>query len=170
LAGGKDKYSSKPLVVLGGATSVGQNVIQAAKLSGFSPIIATASLKHTDYLKTLGATHVLDRSLSAADLKSKVKEIVSSPVDLVYDAVSIAETENAGYDLLSEDGKLIIVTSNLVDKDKVTEKKQIIGIFGSFAIPATRELGKEFYSQLSKLVEAGDIKVHSSLIDVWNMF
>ncbi|HEV7737525.1 MAG TPA: hypothetical protein VGO47_09170, partial [Chlamydiales bacterium] len=37
------------------------SAIQLAKLSGFSPIATTASTHHTDYLKSLGATHVIDR-------------------------------------------------------------------------------------------------------------
>ena len=34
-------------------------------MNSFSPIIATSSLKHADFLKSLGATHVLDRALPA---------------------------------------------------------------------------------------------------------
>ena len=53
-------------------------VIQLAKLSGFSPIITTASLKNTDFLKSLGATHVIDRN---ADLPSSVKAITSDSIN-----------------------------------------------------------------------------------------
>jgi NADPH:quinone reductase-like Zn-dependent oxidoreductase len=158
-AGGKGKYANKPIIILGGASSVGQAVIQIGKLSGFSPIITTASLKHTGNLKSLGATHVLDRSLSTAELKLRIEEITSSPVELVYDSIGESETENTGYDLLSEDGgKLILVNLGAANKGGVIGKKQIIKPFGIFN-PNVRELGKEFYSQLSRLVEAGDIKV-----------
>ena len=39
-------------------------MIQFAKLSGFSPIITTASPRHTARLQALGATHVVDRALA----------------------------------------------------------------------------------------------------------
>ena len=78
--GGRGKYNGQPILVFGGSSSVGQygkgililvdvvliillsSVIQLAKLSGFSPIITTSSLAHADYLKSLGATYVLDRN------------------------------------------------------------------------------------------------------------
>ncbi|MFK9312017.1 hypothetical protein ACJEKH_25885, partial [Escherichia coli] len=41
--GGLTKFEGKPALILGGASSVGQYAIQLAKLSKFSPIIATAS-------------------------------------------------------------------------------------------------------------------------------
>ncbi len=55
--GGKGKYSGKSIVVLGGASIVGQGAIQWARLSGFSPIVATASLSNETFLKSIGATH-----------------------------------------------------------------------------------------------------------------
>ncbi|KAG6811821.1 hypothetical protein H0H92_005680 [Tricholoma furcatifolium] len=62
----RGKYAGKPLVVLGGSTNVGQNVLQLAKLSGFSPIVTTASLSNAKYLKSLGATHVIDRTIATS--------------------------------------------------------------------------------------------------------
>ncbi|KAG8213339.1 chaperonin 10-like protein [Butyriboletus roseoflavus] len=55
--GGAGKYRNMPIIIFGGSGSVGNYVIQLAKMSGFSPIITTAALKHTEYLKGLGATH-----------------------------------------------------------------------------------------------------------------
>ena len=47
------------------------SAIQLAKLSGFSPIIVTASLHHAEHLEALGATHVIDRNVSGAALASE---------------------------------------------------------------------------------------------------
>lgn len=52
----RGKLAGKPLLILGGAGSVGQAVIQFARLFGFSPIFTTASFKNEEYLKSLGAT------------------------------------------------------------------------------------------------------------------
>ncbi|KAI0741760.1 chaperonin 10-like protein [Daedaleopsis nitida] len=54
--GGLAKYVGQAAFIVGGSSSVGQYVIQIAKLQGFSPIITTSSLKHEDLLKSLGAT------------------------------------------------------------------------------------------------------------------
>ncbi|KAI1465352.1 GroES-like protein [Daldinia caldariorum] len=47
------------LLVWGGSSSVGTAVIQSAKLLGFT-VYATASAKHHDYIKSLGASRVFD--------------------------------------------------------------------------------------------------------------
>lgn len=57
-------------------------MIQLAKLSGYSPIIATASSVHEIYLKSLGATQVLPRTASLEQLAA------FGPVHTVFDAVA----------------------------------------------------------------------------------
>ncbi|KAJ1523085.1 hypothetical protein HK096_001880, partial [Nowakowskiella sp. JEL0078] len=47
------------MLVWGGASSVGSMAVQAAKLFGFT-VYATASEKHHNYLKSLGASKVFD--------------------------------------------------------------------------------------------------------------
>ncbi|KAH9919388.1 chaperonin 10-like protein [Fomitopsis serialis] len=86
--GGRAKYAGEPILVIGGASSVGQYVIQLTKLAGFGPIITTASLRNAGYLKGLGATHILDRNLPDAGLIAEVKKITSAPIKVVFDAVS----------------------------------------------------------------------------------
>ncbi|MCJ1422249.1 hypothetical protein MMC29_000129 [Sticta canariensis] len=49
----------KGMLVWGGASSVGSAAVQIAKLMGFS-VYVTASEKHHEYLKSLGATRVFD--------------------------------------------------------------------------------------------------------------
>lgn len=49
----------KGMLVWGGASSIGSGAVQIAKLMGFS-VYVTASEKHHDYLKSLGATKVFD--------------------------------------------------------------------------------------------------------------
>ncbi|EDR00176.1 uncharacterized protein LACBIDRAFT_314747 [Laccaria bicolor S238N-H82] len=91
------KYVDTLLVVLGGSSSVGRYVIQLAKYSGFHPMITTTSLKHADELKSLGATHVIDRKASVV---AEVRKLTDKPISIVFDAVSSADTQQAGVDVL----------------------------------------------------------------------
>ncbi|TEB33480.1 GroES-like protein [Coprinellus micaceus] len=88
--GARGKYKDTPIVILGGASSLGQYAIQLAALSGFSPIITTASLKHEEYLKSLGATVVLDRHVPPS--KESFQQFSEKPIETVLDAISSAQT------------------------------------------------------------------------------
>lgn len=137
-------------------------VIQFARLSGYSPIITTASVKNTEYLLSLGATHVLDRNLSVSSLRAAVKEITTKPFPLVYDAVSSDETQNAGYDLLASGGTLVAVLQTAVTEDKLTPDKRVTCISGNPFPADRRPLSVEMYKQLPAMFERGDLKVCSS--------
>ncbi|KAG6827872.1 hypothetical protein H0H92_010141 [Tricholoma furcatifolium] len=152
----RGKYAGKPLVVLGGATSVGQFAIQVGKLSGFSPIITTASAsKHDTYLKSLGATHILDRHLSSTALAAEIQKITTAPLEIVFDAVSLADTQATGYSLLANDGSLVTVLPPTV---KVEEGKHVFGVLGIWTFEYSKDLGAKFYGSLGKLLETGEIK------------
>ena len=133
--------------------------IQIAKLSGFSPIIATASLKHEAFLKTLGATHVIDRNTPATTLAGKVAGITNRPLDVVFDSVSNAETQKLSHDLTATGGMTVTVNPVQVD---VVQGKEFVHALGIFRFPHTRPLGERLYSHLTQLIEDGHIKVRFS--------
>ncbi|KAL5504373.1 hypothetical protein ACEPAH_8447 [Sanghuangporus vaninii] len=154
--GGEGLYLGKPIVVFGGSSSVGQYVIQLAKLSVFSPIIATASLHNTDLLKSLGATYVIDRK---ADVPTKAKKILGdTPVEFIFDAISVESMQNQAWDLLAPSGTLVIVLPAKVDKGKYRDKILIDTVFGNVHGPELRPLGVSLYSKLTSLLESGAIK------------
>ncbi|KAL5525577.1 hypothetical protein ACEPAG_6913 [Sanghuangporus baumii] len=155
--GGEGLYREKPIVVFGGSTSVGQYVIQFAKLSGFSPIITTASLHNTDLLKSLGASHVIDRN---ADVSAETKKIIGdTPAELIYDAVSEEVTQKQAWDLLAPGGTLVVIIFPAkIDKGKYKDKTLIDTVLGNVHAPQTRQLGISLYSKLSGLLESGAIK------------
>ena len=134
-------------------------MIQFAKLSGFSPIITTASKHNEALLKSLGATHIIDRSTPLSDLAAAIKSITSKPLKIAYDAISTGETQNAAYDALAPGGKLETVLPVAVDKAKITPKKQVQQVSGSPYAPQHKEIGKSLYASVTSLLEAGDIKV-----------
>ncbi|EEB92959.1 hypothetical protein MPER_08453, partial [Moniliophthora perniciosa FA553] len=59
--------TGKPVLVIGGSSSIGQYALQLLKFAGFSPIITYASGHQTKYLKALGASNVVDRTRVAVD-------------------------------------------------------------------------------------------------------
>lgn len=134
--------------------------LQLAKLSGFSTIITTASPKHTALLKTLGATHVIDRSLSPEKVIAETETIAQGPVRIVYDAVSDPETQELGYKIVAPGGLLVVV--NPVAITEQTADKEVILAFGTVHLPGKhREFGVELFQHLTKWFEEGTLKVRT---------
>ncbi|KAH7929907.1 GroES-like protein [Leucogyrophana mollusca] len=155
--GGKDKYSRQPIIIMGGASSLGQYAIQLARLSGFSPIIATASPHNTDLLTSLGATHIIDRKLPIATFQEEVRKITSTPVELAFDTVSYPETQQALYDVLAPEGKMVVSTPPVV-ATKADDKKTILFVNGTFFLPENKKFGSRFMSALTRMIAEGEIK------------
>ncbi|KAI0783891.1 GroES-like protein [Irpex lacteus] len=152
-AGGRGKYAGQPILVVGGSSSVGQYVIQLAKLSGFSPIITTASTHNTELLKSLGATHVIDRHLPLAPA---VKAITSEPINVVYDAIATTETAKPAFEIVATGGTFINVNFGLPLKDEAG--KRVAQVFGMSQDPAQYANGVSLWQNITKLLESGEIK------------
>ncbi|KAF8551071.1 medium-chain dehydrogenase/reductase like protein [Imleria badia] len=156
--GGLGKYADRPIVIFGGATSLGQQAIQLAGLSGFSPIITTASLHNQDMLLSLGATHVLGRNLSNAALIKRVRQLVCVPLAYIFDAVSVKETQQTAYTLLAPGGTLVVVSPPQVGEDDDGSRKNVFFVIGSFHPLPNRALGAKFAIALTRWLEEGKIK------------
>nr|VWP00646.1 ATP-dependent RNA helicase CshA (EC [Ganoderma boninense] len=159
LEGGRGKYAGKPFLVLAGAGSVGQFVIQFARLSGFSPIITTASLHNAPFLKSIGATHVLDRNLPNDELIAEATKLAGGPFEVVYDAISTLETRAAAYALTAQGGNLVTVAvaEELMAKAK-EDGKGVHMANGLFVTPLNHDIGRTLLDALPALLENGDIK------------
>ncbi|KAJ2917357.1 hypothetical protein MD484_g3070, partial [Candolleomyces efflorescens] len=157
-AAARGKYANTPLIVLGGASSVGQLTIQIARLSGFSPIITTASTKHEEFLKSLGATHVLDRNASLSDAKASVARITAKPIKVIVDTISSEETQTLGFNLLAPGGQLAIDNAaiDLLKEEGPKQNKSHIFVYANklgFA-----ELVQEMWAQVTGFLQNGDLK------------
>ncbi|THH31510.1 hypothetical protein EUX98_g2689 [Antrodiella citrinella] len=161
--GGRGKYAGQPIFITGGSSSVGQYVIQFAKLSGFSPIITTISPRHNDLVQSLGVTHPIDRSLSPDDIIAAVKKITTEPLKVVYDAIASATTQSLSYDLLSPGGTLVLSLKSSIPEDKLTGDKVVIPTFGSVHQEVNKEFGKELYNNFTEYLRTGVIKVRRTL-------
>jgi NADPH:quinone reductase-like Zn-dependent oxidoreductase len=137
-------------------------VIQLGKLSGFSPIITTASLKHEAFLKSIGATHVIDRHLPLSSLRSEVEQITALPLKVVYDIMSSpsSDTQQAGYDLLAPGGTIILNPRAHVIP---VEGKETVGVFGSWNFHHIPQRGVTLYNKLTELLEKGVLQVCHTL-------
>jgi len=156
--GGKDKYTGQAALVIGGASSVGQYALQLAKLSGFAPIITTASKRNEEYVKAAGASHFIDyNEVPYSDLPKVVSELAGGkPVTLVYDAVSNPDTQKASLAALSPKGSVVFVREPFDVKPGETEDgKYIAWVYG--ATPDGKFEAKLF-AVLASLLESGDLK------------
>jgi NADPH:quinone reductase-like Zn-dependent oxidoreductase len=172
---GKNKYAGKPFVVCAASTSVGQfgactqvgmtkhtlssrarlSVLQFAKLSGFSPIIATASPANFSLVKTLGATHVVDRKLLGS-LGEEVAKITTEPIQYAYDAWGDAQTQQALHDILAPRGRLVIVNPKQIEE---RDGKTLFQVFGYVQVEGNRKVGASLFGALERLLSEGIIKV-----------
>lgn len=153
--GGRTAYAGQPILVIGGASGTGQSAIQFAKLSGFSPIITTASLSNTELVKSLGATHVIDRSVDLATALAPITA-TAGPLKHIFDAIGEVETQEASYAVLADGGKLITV-GHVPIKAPVPEK-EVIEVWGATYIPPNRAFGVVLLEKLTGLLESGEFK------------
>ncbi|KAL2840594.1 chaperonin 10-like protein [Aspergillus pseudodeflectus] len=134
--GGERAGNGKAIVILGGSSSVGQYVIQLARLSGYERIITNASLRHEERLKSHGAHVVLDRKKAGA--QDFVSALNGLPLDFVFDGISLGETQKLGVEILQTAGsKSCVVTVLAADaeaqslgssKEPKVEIRQILGL------------------------------------------
>jgi len=155
-AGGEHK-SKGPIVIIGGSSSVGAYAIQLSRLSGFYPIIATASPRNEQLVKSYGATHFFDRHLSGNQLKAAISEVTDNLVGVVYDAISLPETQRIGWELLAENGLLVLTQAAEVKEDEGKGRKAIYTL-GYPHVPQNRELCLNSWAMVEKWLSEGAIQ------------
>ena len=84
--------ANEPILIYGAGSTVGIYAIQLLALAGYKKILATASPRHHEYLRSLGATDIFD--YSDPDLAVKIGLAVggNGKVSIVVDAVTSEET------------------------------------------------------------------------------
>ncbi|KAG1844069.1 chaperonin 10-like protein [Suillus subalutaceus] len=151
--------SNKPIVILGGSSSVGSYAIQLARLSGFYPIITTASPSNEDLVRDYGATHFFDRNLSGKQLKAAISKVTGIPIRIVYDAISLPETQSVGWGLLANNGTLVLTLSASVKEDEGKGRK-IVQTFGNPHVPQNQELCSSSWAVVEKWLSEGTIQTN----------
>ncbi|KAJ4475918.1 chaperonin 10-like protein [Lentinula edodes] len=153
----KVNFSGEPAIVVGGSTSVGQYAIQLLNLLGYSTIIAYASARHTDYLKSIGATHVIDRGeIPIGRLADAAKKIANAPIKIAYNAVGDNDSLAACIAAIVEGGQVADVNPQAKNEDSGNGKR-VFTIFGSSHHPPHRDFARIQWKTLPNLVAEGKI-------------
>ncbi|CAE6537859.1 unnamed protein product [Rhizoctonia solani] len=150
--------NGKGVLILGGSSSVGQFGVQLARIAGFSPIVTTASTQHTEFLKSLGASHVFDRD---ADTKV-IQSAFSTPVSLVVDAISTASTQSLAFDILttptpapSAHLALVQLLADSIKEKNADNKVTVHQVYGSSH--AFRDLSVPFWQNVGRWIKDGEL-------------
>ncbi|PQK17123.1 hypothetical protein BB8028_0007g03220 [Beauveria bassiana] len=89
------------ILIGGGSTATGVLGIQYAKLSGLR-VLATASPRHFDYLRSLGADVLLDYRAPVADLVAQIKAVTAGEdLTLTWDCIHSEHFQNVAAQALS---------------------------------------------------------------------
>jgi len=149
------KFSGSSAFVLGGSTSVGQYVIQLLKFHGFSQIIAYASGHQTQFLKSLGATDVIDRKkVPLDDLPVALEQHLTNELKITYDAVGSPETQQAG-NLCTLPGGILISTMPHKTVDLGDFGKKFFNPMAVVYLPECREFGRVICGNLEEWLRTG---------------
>jgi NADPH:quinone reductase-like Zn-dependent oxidoreductase len=134
--------AGQTLLIHGAAGGVGTFAVQLAKLRG-ARVIATASKKNHDFLRSLGADELIDYNTT------KFEDVVQG-VDAVLDTIT-GETMARSWQVLKKDGILVSIL-----EPPSTEKAAACGVrcHHIFVQANAQEL-----DELAKLVDAGKLKV-----------
>ncbi|KAH9847269.1 GroES-like protein [Lenzites betulinus] len=162
--GGKLAYAGQPILILGGASSIGQYAIQLAKASGFNPIITTASSHNAALLNSLGATHVLDRTLTNEETLVQLPKLTEGkPLQFAFDGVSLPETQTLAYRGLAPGGRLVILLPDAIPlaSKEPDSGKHVAFLRGSAYLPQTWETGAEIFRELTTWLTLGTIKANA---------
>lgn len=136
--------------VQGGAGGVGGYAIQIARYLGASKIITTSS-KNEEYVRSLGATDVINYAQS--DLFQALKEIAPEGIDVFLDSVEIPISENT-LNSVKKGGFLVSLLDNKQPKD-VEQIEQEKGVHYSYLFVKPDGEGLR---ELSVLFESGMLK------------
>ncbi|CAG8647102.1 14067_t:CDS:2 [Ambispora leptoticha] len=148
------KYAEPEYILIwGGASSVGVYAIQLARLSGLT-VIATASAHNTEYLKSLGAEHVIDYKSSNA--VSQIQALTKNKLKYAFDVIS-PETATLAAETLSDGGKIAWATGELkLKSDKVEAFKVLLGT--AYKVPDLYKATIDLKEELEPLIHNGSIK------------
>lgn len=83
-------HAEAPILIYGAGSTAGQYAIQVLRLAGYVNVIATASSRHHEYLRSLGAKDTVD--YRAPDMADQIIRIAGGKVQLVMDCIAAEGT------------------------------------------------------------------------------
>lgn len=151
------KDLSKAILIWSGASSVGMLAIQIAKKVYGLKVFTTASLKHEQFLKDLGADAVFD--YKDPDVVSKIRDYAQGSIAYGYDTFSEQLSMQAIYDATADSdhvsiNNLLNVRGELLNQTEgrnvtftstfVYQALKLDWQWGEYKFPYTEELGDDF--------------------------
>ncbi|KAJ4209959.1 hypothetical protein NW767_000239 [Fusarium falciforme] len=144
------------VLVLGGGSAVGGAAIQMLRFAlPHATILATASLEHSERLKSLGVTETIDRRSSS--LVSDVTGAVPGGVDAILDCVTAAAEDPNLFKTLGNNGPHLYSQVFTGIKVSAPEGVNQAVVFGRNVFDAPG--GKGAMAGLGKLLEEGTYKL-----------
>ncbi|KAG6860842.1 hypothetical protein C0995_006980 [Termitomyces sp. Mi166 len=115
--------ASTPFLVYGAGSTSGQYTVQLLRAAGYTKILATASPKHHDYLKSIGATDTFD--YNNPNLVGNVAKTVGGDgkVPIVIDCIAAEPSMKALAEIVSPSGKAAILMP--IKKSNTLTVKQV---------------------------------------------
>lgn len=153
-------FKGTTILILGGGSGCGRFAVQLAALLGIGRIVVVGGDEAG--LKSDGATHVLDRHGSPADVLKRIREVVGDDLLYVYDAINPPATQTIGINALSstKKGKFArLLPTGPVDESQVHAKKEgyeLLNVFGSSQ--ARPDSCRPFWKHLPQYLTEGKIK------------
>lgn len=138
--------AGETILIHAGAGGVGSFAIQLAKNAG-ARVITTASARHHDYLRGLGADEILDYTQES--FVSATRRIIPEGIDAVFDTVG-GQTQLDSAEVLKPGGRL----TSLLALDEDYFRQRGLQPHYVFVRPENAQLRK-----LGELVEAGKLRV-----------
>jgi NADPH:quinone reductase-like Zn-dependent oxidoreductase len=132
-------HSGERILIQGAAGSVGLFAVQLAHLHG-AHVVATASERNLEFVKTLGAAEVID-------YKTPRLEEQIGKVDVVFDAVG-GDTLDRSWSVLKTGGRMVTIAA---DSEGTTDQR----VKDAFFIV---EPNKKQLNEVALLIDAGTLK------------
>ena len=103
--GKKEGFSPKSVLVLGGSSALGAATVQLLKVAvpGIT-VLATASMKHHQWLKGLGVNDSVDRASKTLVEDVKRASPAGTGVDAIFDAVGAGATDRHVFETFDQAG------------------------------------------------------------------
>lgn len=138
--------AGETVLILGGSGGVGSAAIQLAKHAG-ATVIAVASAKNADFMKSLGADFTVD--YAAGPVAEAVRQLAPAGIDLLFDAAS-GDTLTQSLAALKPTGRLVSVLNDGQALD-LPAGVQFTHLFAYLSLPDLEHL--------RDLAEAGHLQV-----------
>jgi hypothetical protein len=108
--------ANKPILIWGSSSSVGQFAIQILRYYGYTHILATASPKHHDKLRGLGAKQVFDYNDTNV-VAAILEERDSDDIPLIFDCIGSKSGSIAPISKIAKSGAKVAILLPVIVRD-----------------------------------------------------